>query len=63
VHGSEDQTVSIKEAKAIHSWSPNSKLAIIDGADHVFGAKHPWKENILPQDLKNAVEKTIDFLK
>lgn len=63
IHGSEDQTVSVKEAKAIHSWNANSKLLIIDGGDHVFGAKHPWEENTLPNDLKIAVEKTIDFLK
>jgi pimeloyl-ACP methyl ester carboxylesterase len=63
VHGSDDQTVSLKEAKAIHSWNVNSELLIIDGADHVFGAKHPWEENTFPKDLKIAVEKTIDFLK
>ncbi|MDC8000895.1 alpha/beta hydrolase [Aequorivita todarodis] len=63
VHGSEDPTVSVTEAKAIHSWNPQSELAIIDGADHVFGAKHPFGENTLPNDLKKAVEKTIAFLK
>lgn len=63
VHGSEDPTVSVKEAKAIHSWNSNSKLTIIDDADHVFGASHPWGENSLPTDLKMAVETTINFLK
>ncbi len=63
VHGSDDPTVSLKEAKAIHSWNPQSYLEIIDEADHVFNAKHPWDENSLPQALKNVVQKTIDFLK
>mgnify|MGYP000160903534 FL=1 len=63
VHGSEDPTVSEKEARAIHSWNPESELKIIDGADHVFGAKHPFEESNLPTDLKNVVEKTIEFLK
>ncbi len=63
VHGSEDPTVSEKEAKAIHSWNSNSKLKIIEGADHVFNAKHPWEENSLPEHLEKAVTATINFLK
>ncbi|SRX72732.1 alpha/beta hydrolase family protein [Aequorivita antarctica] len=63
VHGSEDPTVSEKEAMAIHSWNPQSELEVINGGDHVFGAKHPWIESSLPEELKNMVEKTIDFLK
>lgn len=63
VHGSEDQTVSAKEAKTIHSWNTQSELVIIEEADHVFNAKHPWDENSLPQKLKSVVEKTIHFLK
>ncbi len=63
VHGSEDPTVSVKEAKAIRSWNPKSELEIIPEADHVFGASHPWNENKLPNDFKNVVERTIDFLK
>jgi pimeloyl-ACP methyl ester carboxylesterase len=63
LHGSEDPTVSIKEAKAIHSWNPKSKLKIIDNANHVFGAKHPWKEPKMPNDLQIVVKTTIDFLK
>lgn len=63
VHGSEDPTVSLKEAKAIHSWNTESKLKIIDEADHVFNATHPWNESSLPEQLKTMVEKTIDFLK
>src|SRR5690606_3761056 len=63
VHGSEDPTVSPKEALTIHSWNPKSELQIILGADHVFNSKHPWDESSLPNNLKNAVQKTIDFLK
>ncbi|MGO3182799.1 MAG: alpha/beta hydrolase family protein [Aequorivita sp.] len=63
VHGTEDPTVSVKEAKAIHSWNPKSKLEFVDGADHVFNAKHPWEEGRLPNELKSVVESTIHFLK
>lgn len=63
VHGIDDPTVSLKEAKAIHSWNPESKLEIINGADHVFNAKHPWDKAILPNQLKTVAERTIEFLK
>ena len=63
IHGSEDPTVDVKEAKAIHSWNPKSKLEIIPDGDHVFGAKHPWLEDTLPDELVKALDKTIDFLK
>ncbi len=63
VHGNEDPTVSVKEAKTIHSWNTQSELKIIEGADHVFNAKHPWDEAALPDCLKSVVERTIDFLK
>ncbi len=63
VHGSEDPTVLVKEAVTIHSWNSKSKLKIIEGANHVFNAKHPWEERYLPETLKNVVEKTIEFLK
>lgn len=63
IHGSEDTTVTKKEAEALHSWNPKSKLEIIPNADHVFGAMHPWTENTMPDGLGNVVNKTIDFLK
>ena len=62
VHGSLDPTVSMGEAKAIHHWNPDSQLEIIEGGDHVFGAKHPWVENELPDDLKKVVAITISFV-
>mgnify|MGYP003640378585 CR=1 FL=1 len=62
IHGSEDPTVSLKEAKALHAWNPASKLEVIDGADHVFNMQHPWNQEIMPTELKNTVEVTIDFL-
>lgn len=63
IHGSEDATVSLKEGEAIHSWNQNSKLCIIEGADHVFDAKHPWDENRLPEALAQTVAITTEFLK
>jgi len=63
VHGSEDATIPVKAAQLLHSWNPDSELVILEGADHVFGASHPWGNNELPADLQKAVMATLNFLK
>lgn len=63
IHGSNDPTVSVEEAKSLHTWNSKSVLKLIDEANHVFGAKHPWEENTLPKDLEKVVKTTINFLK
>ena len=63
VHGSEDPTVLIAEAKDIKSWNTNVKLHIIKGANHVFGGFHPYDLGRFPKDLKEAIDVTIAFLK
>lgn len=63
IHGQDDTTVSIKEAQVMHSWNPLSSLKIIPDGDHVFGAKHPWVQNMMPSQLKKVVQGTIDFIK
>lgn len=62
IHGSADPTVNILEAKKINKWNKNSKLIIIQKADHVFGASHPYISNQLPRQLQQVVEDTIDFI-
>lgn len=63
IHGSEDPTVSINEAKNLKSWSMNPQLEIIKEANHVFGASHPWGKENLPKQLQKVVEITSTFLK
>lgn len=63
VHGSGDPAVSVEEARLLHSWNSESKLYIVDGADHVFNSKHPWEKNRLPDHLAQAVTITASFLK
>tara|TARA_R110002072_G_scaffold22615_1_gene79320 strand:+ start:152054 stop:152893 length:840 start_codon:yes stop_codon:yes gene_type:complete len=62
VHGDEDPTINLEQARALHSWNSQSELKILTGADHVFGAAHPWDHNELPKHLKMAVNETIAFL-
>ena len=63
VHGTKDETVPFSAAQELQSWKPDAELVAIDGANHVFGARHPWEEDSMPADLKKAVEETIRFFK
>jgi len=63
IHGSNDTSILIEEAHALHSWNPNSKLEIIEGADHVFNTKHPWSSDKMSQQLNQVFEIISIFLK
>ena len=60
VHGDADSSVSIVEGEALASWS-QTNLNIIPGADHVFGASHPWEKPDLPEHLLASCERTLNF--
>ena len=62
VHGTEDETVLFNQALSIKGWGKNVELYLIPNANHVFGAKHPWDKNELPNQLKKVVDITIDFI-
>lgn len=62
IHGNADTSVFIEEAKKLHKWNLKSKLEIIDGANHVFGAYHTWDKNYLPKHLEVAINKIIAFV-
>ena len=63
IHGTEDETVSVHEAKALQKWNPESVLKIITGANHTFNATHPYKESALTENLKKVVNTTLEFIK
>lgn len=63
IHGNNDTSVLVDEAEIQHQWNPKSELKIIEGANHVFGASHPWKEEKLPSDLQETIHFCIHFLK
>lgn len=63
IHGSSDTSVSIGEAGNLFEWSPAPKLMLVENADHVFGAKHPWKEDDLPKEFNYFLKNAIQFLK
>ena len=61
IHGDQDSTVKMHSARNLHSWVNNSELVVIEKANHVFGAKHPF-EGTNP-DLEKVIEKSLNFLK
>lgn len=63
VHGDQDINVAISVAKKLNELQLNARLNIIEGADHVFGAKHPFEGHVLPKQLLAACEASINFLK
>ena len=63
IHGDNDTSVFIEEAKKLHSWNPKSQLETIENADHVFNTSHPWQKESLSKELKKATQICIDFLK
>ncbi|MDT0648232.1 alpha/beta fold hydrolase [Zunongwangia sp. F260] len=62
VHGSSDTSVSIADAGNLFEWSPTSKLLLVENADHVFGMKHPWKEEDFSKDFKYVLDNTLKFM-
>ncbi|MFY1047089.1 alpha/beta hydrolase family protein [Chryseobacterium sp. GP-SGM7] len=62
IHGTNDESVSVKNAEHLHLLNPNTELYLIENANHTFGAKEPWEENELPEDMNEVVEKCIDFI-
>ncbi|AZA82535.1 alpha/beta hydrolase [Chryseobacterium lactis] len=63
IHGTEDEAVEVKQAEHLHILHPNSELFLIENGNHTFGAKEPWIEKDLPEDLNIVVKKCIDFIK
>lgn len=62
IHGTNDETVNLKEAENLNQWTKNSELFIIENGNHGLGSEEPWSKSVMPEDLQLAVSKTIDFL-
>ena len=60
-HGSLDQAVNISNAQKLVHWGKNSSFFKIR-SNHTFGARHPWKDKLLPEDLNLICNETISFL-
>lgn len=63
IHGTQDESVSVKEARQLHRWNLNSKLYLVENANHTFGTFHPYTNCVLTIEMANVVKETIGFLK
>jgi pimeloyl-ACP methyl ester carboxylesterase len=62
VQGTADPAVKIEVAQNFHKLQPKSKLLVIEGANHVFGASHPYLEEKLPADLTQVCLACANFV-
>jgi len=62
-HGDNDPTVHVDAAYQLKSWSRNSELCIVEGANHVFNGTHPYLLDELPKEMEEVLQATINFIK
>jgi pimeloyl-ACP methyl ester carboxylesterase len=59
VHGLEDLTVGVDEARLLASAQPDAHLLLIEGAGHTFEVSHPLEGRTSPQ-LEEALAGTLE---
>ena len=62
IHGDNDTSILVDEAKIQDQWNPKSELVVIENADHVFNTSHPWNKKEVSKELEKAINHCIDFL-
>ena len=63
IHGDEDINVDFTVAQRLAQCQPSAVIKKIEGANHVYGASHPYTGTELPPQLKEVCDKTLAFLK
>lgn len=62
LHGDQDVNVKFSVAQELAQHQLKAKIQKIEGANHVFGASHPYPADQLPEHLADVLNKTLDFL-
>lgn len=60
-HGDNDLSVPLSEAYELAAAS-GTQVTEISGADHVFGAQHPWDKQEMPPHLSELCARTLEIL-
>jgi pimeloyl-ACP methyl ester carboxylesterase len=60
IQGEKDEAVPVSEINLVKNL-PNCTVSIIEDANHVFGASHPYVSSDLPDDLQNALSQITKF--
>jgi pimeloyl-ACP methyl ester carboxylesterase len=64
IHGTADAVVPFHSAKNINARIRDSRVHLLEGADHVFGGRHPiGPEEELPGQAVELLEKSLEFLR
>ena len=63
IHGDEDVNVKFSVAQELAQKQLKAEIHKIEGANHVFGASHPYTLPDLPAHLQQVCEKTLAFLR
>jgi dipeptidyl aminopeptidase/acylaminoacyl peptidase len=64
VHGTADPAVKLSSAEYLIKYAPHAEYLLIEGADHVFGGRHPFPEREeLPVHSKILLNSCLDFLR
>lgn len=61
IHGDNDTSVSISEGYELAAFC-GSNLEVLEGADHVFNASHPWESKEMPENLIKVCDSMRAFL-
>ncbi len=57
-HGTNDAAVPLSAVENLQKWNPTVRVEIVKNANHTFGGKHPYEEDLLPMDSQFIAEKT-----
>jgi pimeloyl-ACP methyl ester carboxylesterase len=63
IHGQEDESVPVQEAKQLHQWNPKSELYLVQNAGHTFGGYEPFDLEQMPPAAQEVANKTIAFFR
>ncbi len=62
IHGTDDTTVSLDEARELHSAQPNAGLLIVENAGHTFNAPNPLPlDHTPPPETQQMIDAACGF--
>ena len=62
LHGDNDVNVAFSVAQQLAQKQLKAQIQKIEGANHVYGASHPYASEVLPDHLQQVADKTLAFL-
>jgi len=63
IHGKNDTSVSPQSSENLKNWAKNAVLILLEDADHTFGGKEPYTDELLPVHTEELIDETIAFFK